>query len=264
MPSKLFDIGANLTHESFEKDLKEVLERAINNDINNICITGCNLLDSKKALEIAQLFPDNLITTCGIHPHYADSFDQSSILKLKDFTKNESVKAIGETGLDFNRNFSSPEDQQKSFEAHLELSIELSKPLFLHERDAHEKFVEITSPYLKDLPKSVVHCFTGTEEALLKYLDMGFYIGITGWLCDERRGKHLEKLISLIPLEKLMIETDAPYLLPRDMGIDNSSRNEPKYLNHIARKVAEFRKESEELVFTAIYMNSLDFFDMSV
>ena len=93
---------------------------------------------------------------------------------------------------------------------------------------------------------------------------MGFYIGITGWLCDERRGKHLEKLISLIPLEKLMIETDAPYLLPRDMGIDNSSRNEPKYLSHIAEKVAEFRKESEELVFTAIYMNSLDFFDISV
>ena len=144
------------------------------------------------------------------------------------------------------------------------MSIELNKPLFLHERDAHKKFVEITSLYLKDLPKSVVHCFTGTEEALKKYLDMGFYIGITGWLCDERRGKHLEELISQIPLEKLMIETDAPYLLPRDMDIDKSSRNEPKYLNHIDRKVSELRRESEELVFSAIYMNSLDFFDISV
>ena len=144
------------------------------------------------------------------------------------------------------------------------VSIEINKPLFLHERDAHSKFVEVTSTYLKDMPKSIVHCFTGDLEALTKYLDMGFYIGITGWLCDERRGKHLEELVPLIPLEKLMIETDAPYLLPRDMGIDNSSRNEPKYLQHIAKKVASLRKESDELVYSSIYMNSLDFFDISV
>ena len=112
------------------------------------------------------------------------------------------------------------------------------------------------------MPKSVVHCFTGDKESLIKYIDMGFYIGITGWICDERRGKHLEELIPLIPLEKLMIETDAPYLLPRDMGLDNSTRNEPKFLGHIARKIAGLRKESEELVFSAIYMNSLDFFNL--
>ena len=134
----------------------------------------------------------------------------------------------------------------------------------MHERDAHEKFVEITSTYISDLPKSVVHCFTGDKDSLMKYLDMGFYIGITGWLCDERRGSHLKELIPLIPLEKLMIETDSPYLIPRDMGLDNSTRNEPKYLPHIAKRISEIRQESEELVFSSIYMNSLDFFDISI
>ena len=261
---QFFDIGANLTHQSFAEDLDSVLTEANKLGVKRLSITGSSVKDSLEAFEITNRYPKTCISTAGIHPHNAKEYSPAAFSEIIDLLKNDLVKSIGETGLDFNRNFSSTEDQQKSFEAHLELSIELNKPLFLHERDAHEKFVEITSPYLNNLPKSVVHCFTGTEEALMKYLDMGFYIGITGWLCDERRGKHLENLISLIPLEKLMIETDAPYLLPRDMEIDNSSRNEPKYLNHIARKVSEFRKESKELVFSAIYMNSLDFFDISV
>ena len=261
---QFFDIGANLTHQSFTEDLDSVITEASKLGVKRLSVTGSSVKDSLEAFEITQRYPKTCISTAGIHPHNAKEYSTAAFSEIKDLLKNDLVKSIGETGLDFNRNFSSPEDQQKSFEAHLELSIELNKPLFLHERDAHEKFVEITSLYLRDLPKSVVHCFTGTEEALKKYLDMGFYIGITGWLCDERRGKHLEELISQIPLEKLMIETDAPYLLPRDMDIDKSSRNEPKYLNHIARKVSEFRRESEELVFSAIYMNSLDFFDISV
>ena len=183
--------------------------------------------------------------------------------EIKALLKKEPVKCIGETGLDFNRNFSTPEQQQLSFEAHLELSIDGNIPLFLHERDAHEKFVEITSAYIQQMPKSVVHCFTGSKEALMKYLDMGFYIGITGWVCDERRGTHLKELIPLIPLERLMIETDSPYLLPRDMKLDNSTRNEPKYLPHIANKISEIRNESKELIYSSIYMNSLDFFDIS-
>ncbi len=161
------------------------------------------------------------------------------------------------------RDYSTPEQQLVSFESHIEAAISKKVPLFLHEREAHKKFVEVITPYMESLPNSVVHCFTGNKDALLKYLDMGFFIGITGWLCDERRGKHLEELIPLIPLEKLMIETDAPYLLPRDMGIDNSSRNEPKYLPHIAKRISELRKESIELVYSAIYMNSLNFFEIS-
>tara|TARA_Y100000768_G_scaffold118543_1_gene87566 strand:+ start:36464 stop:37267 length:804 start_codon:yes stop_codon:yes gene_type:complete len=259
---QFFDIGANLTHKSFEEDLDEVLKIAHDEGVKRLSITGSSLEESIQAFEIAKKYPKACISTAGIHPHNAKEFSQGLFSEIKELLEQEEVKCIGETGLDFNRNYSSPEEQQLSFEAHIELSIETGIPLFLHERDAHTKFVEMVSPYIDELPKCVVHCFTGQKEALLKYINMGFHIGITGWLCDERRGKHLEELISMIPLDKLMIETDSPYLLPRDMGIDNSSRNEPKYLSHIANKVANFRNESKDLLFSAIYMNSLEFFDI--
>ena len=254
---QFFDIGANLTHKSFQEDMENVLQESQQNGVKRLSVTGSCLEDSILALEISNRFPDMCVSTAGIHPHNAKEFSRELFTEIKDLLIEDKVKCVGETGLDFNRNYSSPEDQQRSFEAHIELAIDISKPLFLHERDAHEKFIEIINPYLNEMPKSVVHCFTGQKEALLKYIDMNFYIGITGWLCDERRGKHLEELIPLIPLEKLLIETDSPYLLPRDMGLDNSSRNEPQYLKHIAKRVAEYRNESEELVYSAIYMLSL-------
>ena len=261
---QFFDIGANLTHKSFDEDLDEVLEKAHDEGVKRLSITGSCLEDSILAYEMAKKYPEACVSTAGIHPHNAKEFSPGLFSEIKELLKHEGVKCIGETGLDFNRNYSSPEEQQLSFEAHIELSIETGFPLFLHEREAHEKFVEMISPHVDELPKCVVHCFTGQKEALIKYIDMGFHIGITGWLCDERRGKHLEELISIIPLDKLMIETDSPYLLPRDMGIDKSSRNEPKYLSHIANKVSDLRNESRDLLIAAIYMNSLDFFDISI
>ena len=260
---QFFDIGANLTHPSFEKDMTDVLNDAKEVGVKRISITGSDIDESVKAAELAQQHPDSLISTAGIHPHNAKDYSSSSFSEIINLLDLEEVKCLGETGLDFYRNFSTPEQQLVSFEAHIEAAIDNKVPLFLHEREAHKKFVEVISPYMKELPDSVVHCFTGDKNALLTYIEMGFFIGITGWLCDERRGKHLENLIPLIPLEKLMIETDAPYLLPRDMGIDNSSRNEPKYLPHIAKRIAELRNESVELVFSAIYMNSLNFFNIS-
>ena len=260
---QFFDIGANLTHPSFEKDMTDVLNDAKEVGVKRMSITGSDIEESIKAAELAKNNPNFMVSTTGIHPHNAKEYSPSSFTEIIDLLKFNEVKCLGETGLDFYRNFSTPEQQQVSFEAHIEAAIDNEVPLFLHEREAHEKFVEVITPYMKELPESVVHCFTGDKDALLTYVDMGFFIGITGWLCDERRGKHLESLIPLIPLEKLMIETDAPYLLPRDMGIDNSSRNEPKYLPHIAKRIAELRGESVELVFSAIYMNSLNFFNIS-
>ncbi|RZO95448.1 MAG: hydrolase TatD [Gammaproteobacteria bacterium] len=261
---QFFDIGANLTHKSFKSDIDKVIVESTENGVKRMSVTGSCLADSILAAEIAEEYPDICVSTAGIHPHNAKEYSPELFSEIKDLLSKDLVKCIGETGLDFNRNFSSPEQQIKSFEAHLELSLDKNLPLFLHERDAHQKFVEITSAYISDLPKSVVHCFTGDKDSLMKYLDMGFYIGITGWLCDERRGSHLKELVPLIPLEKLMIETDSPYLLPRDMGLDNSERNEPKYLPHIAKRISEIRNESEELIFSSIYMNSLDFFDISI
>ena len=260
MPSKLFDIGANLTHESFDKDLKEVIERAIKNSVNNICITGCNLSDSKKALEIAQLFPDNLITTCGIHPHYADSFDKKSMLEIYDICQNALVKAIGETGLDFNRNFSDKNKQIESFLKHIKIANKLNLPMFLHQRDAHQDFMDCINTE-KPKVKCVVHCFTGQKNELEDYLIKDFYIGLTGWICDPKRGAHLEELIPIIPLEKLLIETDSPYLLPKNLKI-KGRRNEPSFLNEILKKVVEVRKETEIEIKEALLRNSLYFFNL--
>jgi len=260
---QFFDIGANLTHPSFGKEMDSVLNNAKDVGVKRMSITGSDLEESIKAAELAKQHPNCLVSTAGIHPHNAKEYSSNSFTEIIDLLKLEEVKCLGETGLDFYRNFSTPEQQQVSFEAHIEAAIDNKIPLFLHEREAHKKFVEVIEPYMKELPESVVHCFTGDKDALLKYIEMGFFIGVTGWLCDERRGKHLESLIPLIPLEKLMIETDSPYLLPRDMGIDNSSRNEPKYLPHIAKRIADLRSESIELVFSAIYMNSLNFFNVS-
>ena len=260
----LIDIGANLLDKKLYQNIDSIIQKSRSNNVEKIIITSSHINDTKEAIKLIHKEPNIFYTTVGFHPHNAKEYSQELFSEIKSLLQYKEVKSIGETGLDFYRNFSSPKDQQISFEAHLELSIEKNIPLFLHERDAHERFTEITSSYIEDLPKSVVHCFTGNKKSLQKYIDMGFYIGITGWLCDERRGKHLEELIPLIPLDKLMIETDAPYLLPRDMGLDNSTRNEPKYLKHIAKKVSGLRKESEELILSAIYMNSIDFFNISV
>ena len=258
-----FDIGANLTHHSFIKDLDQVIEDAIDVGVTHMCVTGSDLEESISAYKLASSLPDNLICTAGIHPHRAKEFSINYFSEIKDLLKRDNVKAIGETGLDFYRNFSTKEEQKKSFEAHIEASIELQQPLFLHVREAHKAFTEMLKPVKEKLPNTVVHCFTGIKEELIEYIEMGFYIGITGWICDERRGGHLKELINLIPLDKIMIETDSPYLIPRVSELKNSQRNEPKFLSHIASEIIVSRKESKELVISSMFLNSLRFFNIN-
>ena len=260
MQSKLFDIGANLTHESFSSDLSTIINESISNNIEKISVTGCNVEDSLKALSIAEMYPNNLISTCGIHPHYADSFNDSSEIEIKEIASNSLVKAIGETGLDFNRNYSKKENQINSFLEHIKIANELNLPMFLHQRDSHKEFMTC----LKDIyPETncVVHCFTGSEEELDAYLSLDFYIGITGWICDEKRGSHLKEFISKIPLDKLLIETDSPYLLPKNIKI-KGRRNKPLFLKEVLSKVSSIRNEPVNDLSKAIYQNSLKFFNL--
>ena len=260
MQSKLFDIGANLTHESFSSDLNTIINESISNNIEKISVTGCNVEDSLKALSIAEMYPNNLISTCGIHPHYADSFNDSSEIKIKEIALNSLVKAIGETGLDFNRNYSKKENQINSFLKHIKIANELNLPMFLHQRDSHKEFMTC----LKDIyPETncVVHCFTGSEEELDDYLSLDFYIGITGWICDEKRGSHLKEFISKIPLDKLLIETDSPYLLHKNIKI-KGRRNKPLFLKEVFSKISSIRNEPVNDLSKAIYQNSLKFFNL--
>jgi TatD DNase family protein len=231
----VIDVGANLTHAAFRADLDKVVARARDAGVTSIVVTGTTVDESRSAMEIASRF--DLYATAGVHPHHARDCNSATIPELKGIASHPRVVAIGECGLDFNRNYSLHPDQEKCFIAQLELGIELGRPLFLHSRDAHPRFAEILEHH--KVKKAVAHCFTGGKEELRAYIDLGLYIGITGWICDERRGRHLLELVREIPRDRLLLETDSPYLTPRDLRPQpRARRNEPAFLPHIAHTVA--------------------------
>jgi TatD DNase family protein len=263
----LIDIGVNLSNVRFEKDIEAVLERAQEAGVERLILTGTSIEESQVVVAIcnqyAQKFPAMLYATAGIHPHEASTYNRTAAAALRELAAHPSVVAIGETGLDFNRNFSSQKDQQKAFEAHIELAIELQMPLFLHERDASKRQIEILNTYRDTICDAVIHCFTGNKKTLFSYLDMDLHIGITGWVCDERRGLELQKIIANIPLNRLMIETDAPYLTPRTMSKKpKNGRNEPAFLTAVLAGVGAQRNESEDEIATATTATAIKFFNL--
>ena len=260
----LFDSCFNFTSSSFRKDEAAVLERAHEAGVHYFFIAGSNVEDSRQAIALAERFDRGLVTSVGVHPHLAKEWDKNTYTELRDLATHSCVKAIGEAGLDYNRNYSTREQQTEAFQKQIELAIELGKPLFLHEREASNDFLNILKPMRAQLGSVIVHCFTGTEQELESYLDMDLHIGITGWICDERRGHHLHSLISKIPAERLLIETDAPYLLPRSLpNKPKNRRNEPAFLPHILETVAKCRGESEKSVAERTTQNALRFFEIN-
>ncbi len=236
----LIDIGANLSHESFHDDLDEVLARAQQVGLEKLVVTGTNLESSRQAIDLCRQYPHLLVSTVGLHPHEASHFSTDMEQEFRQLALNDCVKSLGETGLDFNRNYSPHADQEKAFEAQLAMAVELQLPLFLHQRDAHDRFLPILKEYRDKLSQVVVHCFTGKQEELYDYNDLDLYIGITGWVCDERRGYELHPLLKDIPHKRLLLETDAPYLLPRNIQPKpRSRRNEPANLVYVLKMLAE-------------------------
>jgi len=263
----LIDIGVNLTHRSFEKTLVSTVNRAKDANISKLIITGISEYDTIKGIDIckdlSENFPNMIYTTCGIHPHHAKEYNSETFNNLKSIASNKSVVAIGETGLDFNRNISSPKEQEIAFEGQLQLAVDLGLPVFLHERDAHKRQLEILSTYRENLKSAVIHCFTGTKEALFNYLDLDLYIGITGWICDERRGNDLKKIVNNIPINRLMVETDAPYLLPSIIKNTSKNRiNEPAFLPLVVKEIADHRIESFIEIAKKTTANSTQFFNL--
>jgi TatD DNase family protein len=243
----LVDIGANLTHESFRHDLAAVLARARAAGVAQIVVTGASADGAEAALALARAHPGILQATAGVHPHHAADYTAETEERLRALLREPEVRAAGEAGLDYHRDYSPREAQRFAFERQLALGIEAGKPLFLHQRDAHEDFVAMVRAARDRMGRAVVHCFTGDRRELHDYLDLDLHIGITGWICDERRGLHLRELVREIPAGRLMIETDAPYLLPRNLVPKPSHRrNEPCFLPHIAAEVARDRGESLE------------------
>ncbi|MDR0314259.1 MAG: TatD family hydrolase [Treponema sp.] len=258
----LVDIGINLTHPSFDKDCKEVMQAAANAGVKILVITGTSVSASQKAhsfIEQNKNSPCKLFFTAGIHPHEASGCDNSAIEALHGMAGQGAI-AIGECGLDYCRDYSPRPVQRQCFEKQLELATELKLPLFLHEREAFADFKDMLKNAMQKVPGAVVHCFTGSETELEAYLDMGCHIGITGWICDERRGLHLANLVKKIPSNRLLIETDAPFLAPRDLPGKKIHRNEPKYLPHIAQVIARYVNKDPAVLAEETYANSIRFF----
>lgn len=256
----LFDIGANLTQESFHHDLTQVLDDSNQAGVKTIMVTGASVQGSEQAVAIAGSH-HNLYATAGIHPHHAEEATDSGMAVIERLASSTTVKAIGETGLDFFRDFSPRDQQVEAFEKHIELAKALKLPMFLHERDAYPEFYQQLKRHRDDLGDVVVHCFTGQEEALDAYLSLDCYIGITGWICDERRGQHLLPLVKKIPSDRLLIETDSPYLLPRTLKPKpKSRRNEPKHLAHICDFIAEVLGVETKALAEQTYANAMRFF----
>ena len=259
--SPLFDICINLDNVQFHSDRAEVLERAYEHGITHLSMTGSSLESSIFALEWAQKDPSRFCTTAGIHPHEAVSATPSVMDKIEKLLLNPLVRAVGECGLDYNRNFSPKEAQLSCFEAHIALSEKYQKPLFLHQRDAHNDFLECLS---SSTQRAVVHCFTDTKESLFSYLDRGWYIGITGWICDPKRGESLRNIVRHIPLDRIMVETDAPWLFPKDIRPKpKKRRNEPMYLPHIVQVIAQCMNHSVQEVAHHSFANACSFFGMN-
>jgi len=264
----LIDIGVNLTNKRFDKDRSEVIQRGKEAGINQLLITGTSVESSQQALllcqQYSQEFPDTLFATAGVHPHDADHVSDDYLQQITQLASQQEVRAIGECGLDFNRNFSAPEQQKKVFAEQVALAAQLNMPLFLHQRDAFQPWFNILKPYLNKVPAMVSHCFTGSKEELEQCLSANMYIGITGWICDERRGQALRDIVNMIPLERLFIETDAPYLTPRTIRPKpKSSRNEPSYLPYILKELSQLMGIDPEHIACQTSLNARQVFNLN-
>jgi TatD DNase family protein len=260
---QLIDIGANLAHDSFDDDRDSVIERAREVGVTRLIVTGSSGNSNWEALQLAKGRPGQLWSTAGVHPHHANDYNDDVHSSIQAMLDAPEVVAVGECGLDYFRNFSPAEAQRVAFERQLTLAKESRLPVFLHQRDAQKDFVDILRPRLPNLSRAVAHCFTGNETELRELLDLDLYIGITGWICDERRGTHLKDIIALIPDDRLMIETDAPYLLPRSLRPrPKTRRNEPAWLTEVLRVVAEARGRSPEEVAATTSKTAEVFFDL--
>lgn len=261
----LFDIGANLAHDSFDADRDAVLARARAAGVVAMVVTGSTLADTGKAIALCRAHPDRLRATAGVHPHHAASLTNGDVERLAELARDPMVVAAGECGLDYFRNFSPPAEQRRAFEVQLGLAARLGKPLFLHQRDAHADFLAMLREHPGVAARAVLHCFTEGPAVLEECLGLGLSIGVTGWICDERRGQPLREAAPRIPKDRLMLETDSPYLLPRTLlPKPPHRRNEPAFLPAVLEETARCRDEAPESLAKLTTANACRFFGLTL
>lgn len=282
----LVDVGANLTNKKFGRDLESVVKRAKDAGVQKIIVAGSSLRTSREALRLARIYPGTLYSTAGVHPHDAKSWNENSLTELRDIAENLECVAIGECGLDYNRDFSPASVQQQVFEIQVKLACELKKPLFLHERDAHDDLIQILNKFKDSLPPMVIHSFTGNLCQAQAYLQMGMYLGITGYICKDNAEDGIQTILEtgVIPLDRLLVQTDSPFMYPNARGSKlpakvkdalterslsflqrycTFQRNEPCALPAIVEIIAAFLQKSPEDVALASAFNALKVFGLA-
>lgn len=259
--SSHIDIAVNLIGSALEPNIDSIIAEADAVGVSPLIVIGSDLAESRQAIEVCLRYPGQLLSTAGVHPHHASSWNPSSYAENRELCSASCVVAVGECGLDYNRDFSPRDKQREAFAAQLKLAVELQLPVLMHERDAHEDFLAILKEYRPYLVDAVLHCFTGTRTSLEAYLEQDIHLGITGWVCDERRGQELAEIVPLIPDNRIMIETDSPYLLPRSMRPKpKSSKNLPKYLPYISDYIAQLRGQEPQQFARQTLTNTRRFF----
>ena len=261
----LIDIGANLAHDSFDADRELVIERAREAGVVAVIVTGSTLDDSNRAIALCRRFPGLLRATAGVHPHHATTLQTADAPRLAELLADPMVVAAGECGLDYFRNFSPPAEQRRAFALQLGLADRHDRPLFLHQRDAHADFLAMLKEHPRPAARAVLHCFSGGPAELDDCLALGLSIGVTGWICDERRGQALRDAAPRIPADRLMFETDAPYLLPRTMQPKPAHRrNEPAFLAAILEETARCRGQTPAALAALTTANACRFFGLTL
>ena len=258
---KLFDSHCHLDDESYAEDLPEVIDRAHSANVAGIMLVGVNRETSVRALEIARSF-DGFYAAAGVHPHDARECSDRILEDLKALSRHFKVKAWGEIGLDFNRMYSSREDQEKWFVRQLETAVALDLPVIFHERDSHGRLLEILKSRYPSGIRGVIHCFSGNSTELEQYLELGLYIGITGIITLKKRGADLRAMASLIPEQRLLVETDAPYLTPAPEK-NRYRRNEPAFVRSTLIKLAAVRGRDPESLADVIFENTCRLYNIS-
>jgi len=254
-PSKLVDSHAHLEMTDFRKDLEEVIRRAKNAGVETIFTVGTEKKDWPRALEIAD-FHDSIYAILGVHPHNAKEIDDQTYPALSKLCRHKKVKAFGEIGLDFFRNLSSREIQLNRFREQIGLAKDLGLPIVVHDRDAHRETLDILKSEKAEECGGIIHCFSGDYEMAKKCLELGFFISVPGTITF-KNAEEFKDIVRRLPLESLLVETDAPYLTPVPF---RGKRNEPSYVRYTAEKVAEVKKVSFEKVAEVTTQNALRVF----
>jgi TatD DNase family protein len=257
---KIFDSHCHLDDKSYSKDLNAVLDRARNAGVMRMMTVGVDARTSGQAVSLAQSL-EGVYASVGVHPHDVKNCTEAVVRYLTGLAKNKQVRAWGEIGLDFNRMYSPRKDQEKWFERQLEIAGGLGIPVIFHERDSKGRFLEILKSQGLAEMHGVVHCFSGTSHELDQYLALGLHIGITGILTMESRGAQLGQIVPNIPADRLLVETDAPYLVPAPEKKHNR-RNEPAFVKSVLMKLAEVRKEDPPQLARIVWQNTCQLYGL--